>query len=695
MPDPRANSLLLGSVFAVAIFVSVVLRRGKTRRVNLFVLFCGSVAVWYVLDLLKAWRADSHWRILSDVALVVLPQMAMRFFTAFLGDEPRGSRLVPIGTALGVVVLAGVVSPLGDTTFLQGTLFAYAGGLLYTTVLFLYRRSRRVASRVESARIQFLVVGGALALTFSLLDYLPVVGVEFPPLGPIFTLIYLYTLSQALLLYRLLDVYELVGRFAVLSALALTLAAIFYALVQWLGTSTWFFLNAMAAAFVILIVFDPLRTMVEQKIGEIITRERSQFESQVLMLRRRLPRLLNLEDIAGAVVGALEESQRFTHGSLYLLSADGLSLLRRGCFGPLPAPELEVAAARPLLDRIPGDEPVRRVVLQREREALLQTEEKDVRKVETLDGVLGILADLQADAVFPVRGESRMLGLLALRDERMPEGFAQEDLALLSGLAVQIAIAAENIELYRQMKVRDRLAVVGEMSAGLAHEIRNPLGSIKAAAQILAEDSPPDDKGMLEVLVEESNRLNRVVTEFLEYARPQGGAAGLAAVGTVLRRCLQLLQAEHGDAVRCELSVGEGLPDVPVDPERLLQVFLNLALNAAQAMGGSGTLDIVAAVRRDSGPTAAARAGGHRRVAVRFRDHGPGIPPEVLPRIFIPFFTTKDRGTGLGLAISQRIVEDAGGTIEVRSEVGQGADFTVVLPAGGPADERPLTTPPT
>ncbi|MBI5502429.1 MAG: GAF domain-containing protein [Deltaproteobacteria bacterium] len=695
MPDPRANSLLLGSVFAVAIFLSVVLRRGKTRRVNLFVLFCGSVAVWYVLDLLKAWRADSHWRILSDVALVVLPQMAMRFFTAFLGDEPRGSRLVPIGTALGVIVLAGVVSPLGETRFMQGTLFAYAGGLLYTTVLFLYRRSRRVASRVERARIQVLVVGGALAMTFSLLDYLPVVGVEFPPLGPIFTLIYLYTLSQALLLYRLLDVYELVGRFAVLSALALTLAAIFYALVQWLGTSTWFFLNAMAAAFVILIVFDPLRTMVEQKIGEIITRERSEFESQVLMLRRRLPRLLTLEDIAGAVVGALEESRRFTHGSLYLLSADGLSLLRRGCFGPLPVPELEVAAARPLLDRIPGDEPIRRVVLQREREALLQTDEKDVRKIETLDGVLGILAELQAGAVFPVRGESRLLGLLALRDERMPEGFAPEDVALLSGLAAQVAIAAENIELYRQMKVRDRLAVVGEMSAGLAHEIRNPLGSIKAAAQILAEDSPPDDKGMLEVLVEESNRLNRVVTEFLEYARPQGGSAGPAAVGAVLRRCLQLVQAEHGDAVRCELSASDGLPDVPVDPERLLQVFLNLALNAAQAMGGGGTLEIVAAVRRDSGPTAAGRAGGHRRVAVRFRDHGPGIPPEVLPRIFIPFFTTKDHGTGLGLAISQRIVEDAGGTIVVRSEVGRGADFTVVLPAVAPADEQPLKTPPT
>ena len=105
----------------------------------------------------------------------------------------------------------------------------------------------------------------------------------------------------------------------------------------------------------------------------------------------------------------------------------------------------------------------------------------------------------------------------------------------------------------------------------------------------------------------------------------------------------------------------------------------------AQAMGDAGKLEIVAATRRDSGPTA--RSGPHRRVAVRFRDHGPGIPPEILPRIFIPFFTTKERGTGLGLAISQRIVEDAGGTIEVRSEIGRGTDFTVVLPAASPASD--------
>ncbi|MBN1770821.1 MAG: hypothetical protein JXB32_06165 [Deltaproteobacteria bacterium] len=683
MYDPRANSVLLGVVFAAAILLSVVLRRSKTRRLNLFVLFCGSLLLWYLLELFHAWQPAEHWNRLANAALVLLPQTAIRFFHAFRGDESRSSPFVRIGTALGVVALAAVASPWWQEPAVGYGLFVYSGGLLYGACLYIYRWSRRVASRVESARIRVLAIGGAAALTFSLLDYLPMVGVEFPPLGPILTLIFMYTLSQALLLYRLLDLYELVGRFAVLGALAVALAGIFYTLVQWIGTSTWFFLNAIAGAFVILIVFDPLRTAVEQKMGQIIVRERSQFEAAALALRRRLGRLRTVERIADAVITLLEESSRFTHGALYLLSADGLSLVRRGCFGPPPVPELDVTAARPLLDLFAGEEPVRRRDLRRQREAA--AEQGDLRRVEALDVALGLVDDLRADSVFPVRGESRTLGLLAVRDERMPEGLGLDEELGLAPIAVQIAIAAENIELYLQLKVRDRLAVVGEMSAGLAHEIRNPLGSIKAAAQMLAEDPPPDSKELIEILVEESNRLNRVVTDFLEYSRPRPVGPAQADVAAVLRRCAQMLAAEFGDGLEIDASPGKALPRVPVDPDRLLRVFLNLGLNAAQAMHGKGRLEIVVAVRHDSGPTAPGRsAAGGRRVVVRFRDQGPGIPPEVVPRIFIPFFTTRERGTGLGLALSQRIVEDAGGTIDVHSEPGRGTDLTVVLPAVEP-----------
>jgi signal transduction histidine kinase len=693
--DVRTHSLLLGAIFTWAIAASILLRKEKSNRLDLFVWYGASLALWYSLQVVNAWWPAWYWERLAAGALVLLPQTATRFFRAFIGDEVGPSRLVRVGTALGVLALAYVASPLWNTRATDPLLFAYAAGLLAAATLVLHVRTRRLASRVEGARAQLLVIGGALALVFSLLDYLPYVGVDFPPVGPVLAPIFMYALSLALLRHRLFDLYELIGRFAVLTAMALGLAGIFSVLVLWAETSRWFFLNAIAAAFVILIVFDPLRSMVEQKIGEIMLRERSGYEARLLALRRRLGRLLTTGEIAHAVITVLEETRRYTHGSIYLLTGDGLTLARRGHFGPEPAAGLEVAAARPLLDALAGAEAVRRGTIVEQRES--RATDGEAAAVEALDAVLHRLDDLRADLVLPVRGEQRILGLLALRDERLPGGPGEDDVKVLAPVAIQTAIAAENIELYQRMKFRDRMAVVGEMAAGLAHEIRNPLGAIKAAAQILAEDEPRSVRSaeMIAVLIEESNRLNRVLGEFLDYARARPDPAARGDVAAVLRRCVQMIRAEHGEGLDIDLGISASLPVVPVDGERLLQVFLNLGLNAANAMDGRGRLEIIAMLRRDSiGPGRGQPGPG--RVLVRFRDHGSGIPPEVLPRIFIPFFTTRARGTGLGLALTQRIVEEAGGTIEVHSEPGRGTDFTVVLPAveGDPPPPAGRPTPP-
>ena len=235
------------------------------------------------------------------------------------------------------------------------------------------------------------------------------------------------------------------------------------------------------------------------------------------------------------------------------------------------------------------------------------------------------------------------------------------------------------------MKERDRLAALGEMAAGLAHEIRNPLGAIKGAAQLLVgPDGKPvtgqDVPEFLSIIVEEVNRLNRVVTQFLDYARPYKGEAAEIDLNEVVRKTAQLLE-NQGKVV---LQLAEVLPRVRGDAEQLRQVFLNLGLNALEAMNGGGTLTIGTGRRpfRRRGDAGAF-------VEVRFHDTGPGIPREQMKNLFIPFFTTKEKGTGLGLPISQRIVTQHGGVIEVRSERGKGTTFTVSLPV---AEETSVTT---
>jgi signal transduction histidine kinase len=187
------------------------------------------------------------------------------------------------------------------------------------------------------------------------------------------------------------------------------------------------------------------------------------------------------------------------------------------------------------------------------------------------------------------------------------------------------------------------------------------------------------------------NRLNGVVTQFLDYSRPLKPALAPTSVNEVLDRTFKLLGPQVPAGVELELQLAEWLPRVNADAEQLKQVFLNLALNAFQAMGpGGGRLAVSTRLARDE--LAFWREGPRRAdvVEVRFRDSGPGIPEESHERVFVPFFTTKEKGTGLGLAICQRLVKAHQGSIQLRSQPGAGAEFLVSLP--GMRDERPPET---
>jgi signal transduction histidine kinase len=270
----------------------------------------------------------------------------------------------------------------------------------------------------------------------------------------------------------------------------------------------------------------------------------------------------------------------------------------------------------------------------------------------------------------------------------VPEAFASDEIASLLEVADRCALVIENSKLYQQMKEKDRLAALGEMSAGLAHEIRNPLAAIKGAIQYLdPKKLPAEDREFLEIMVEEVNRLNGVVTQFLDYSRPLKPSMAPTDVNEVLEKTFKLLEPEVPGGVRLEVELAEWVPRVQADAEQLKQVFLNLALNAFQAMPKGGRLSVSTRVARDE--LAFWREGARRAdvVEVRFRDTGPGVPEEARDSIFVPFYTTKENGTGLGLAICQRLVKAHQGSIVVRSAPGEGAEFLVSLP--GLREERP------
>lgn len=226
-------------------------------------------------------------------------------------------------------------------------------------------------------------------------------------------------------------------------------------------------------------------------------------------------------------------------------------------------------------------------------------------------------------------------------------------------------------QLEEELRRKDRLAALGEMSAGLAHEIRNPLGIIKSSAQVLKKSASGGEevKELTSFIVEEVDRLDRVVSNFLDFARPRKLNLEEAKVGDIVERSLHLAEPRLSEGnIKIERDFGDNLPPIKVDSELLSQAFLNLIINAIESMSGGGRLTIK--IRSD-----------WSYADVSFADTGVGLPEENLGKIFNPFFSTKDEGSGLGLAIVHRIVEAHNGTITVKSKIDQGSVFTVRLRA--------------
>jgi two-component system sensor histidine kinase HydH len=675
-------SALVAAIVSFAIGGSVLLREPRRRGHVLFATLAFNIAAWSLLSFFSRRFDAAFFGWLAMVIAVSLPATAQRFFQAFLGDDAgrpplARSTVVGAGVLYTLLFFSRFIEPIHTTTWFGIAFLVYVIAGLYLSVFYLYKRYRATPSRVEKTRLLYLLVGGFATVTSALLEALP----HGPKIGSVFVIIYLYFLSQNLVRYRLLDLNELLGRMVVLGTLVFILTLIYGVLVSWVGSDEQglFFFNSLLASATIVILIEPLRGRVEDAINRWMFQEKYELSRRIETLRADLANVIDMRVLVPRVLSALEDSRRITHASIYLADPDGSGYELAGHVGPRPEGRFDAIAHRAFFERLRRAGVVSLEGLERELAARRSPSEEQ----ESLQLMLRALEQMNGSVVLAFSGEDQLLGMLVLRDERLREAYSSDEIELFRSVATTIGVTLQNSQVYERMKERDRLAALGQMAAGLAHEIRNPLGSIKGAAQFLqpqrggagAGAVQGDTKEFLDIIVEEVNRLNKIVSQFLDYARPYRGEQKPLDVADVLKKTLQLVDKERASSFEIVTSFAERLPPVRADAEQLLQVFLNLSLNAMQAMPDGGRLHLSTGLRRATRRGAAAAF-----LEIRFRDTGVGIPPGDLKNLFIPFFTTKEKGTGLGLPISQRILENHGGTIEVRSQPGEGATFTVLLP---------------
>ncbi|MGD2246587.1 MAG: ATP-binding protein [Candidatus Aminicenantes bacterium] len=290
-----------------------------------------------------------------------------------------------------------------------------------------------------------------------------------------------------------------------------------------------------------------------------------------------------------------------------------------------------------------------------------------------------LLETLDIELCFPLVSMNRLMGIIFIgpKDERIK--FTKQELTIISSLTPQAGIALENAVLYKEQRERfrrmsraDKLATIGELAAGAAHEIRNPLTAIQSSLQYLGSKMKAEkERKLLNNALKETDRINAILSALLSFSRPSEIKKENNNIIEIFEECLDLISIQ---AIKWKIDVLREYPKTPVflssDRAQLKQLFLNIFLNSVQAMKGGGELKIEISSL------------DNHKLLFTVTDTGEGIAEENLDKIFDPFFTTKKGGTGLGLSICYGIVESHQGEIEVKSQRNQGTIVLIKLPSG-------------
>ena len=302
---------------------------------------------------------------------------------------------------------------------------------------------------------------------------------------------------------------------------------------------------------------------------------------------------------------------------------------------------------------------------------------QETRLAEQTDDIMGVIEveqdiseDLHAIIVLQAKVIVLSLAIMSLL-------FAILSMIVVKANRIMARRAGERLRLEEELNEAQRLASLGKMVASVSHEIKNPLGIVRSTAEILAGrigKIAPGNERLASIIVEETTRLDGIVREFLDFARPREAKMTLTPLQAPAERALSFLNSElQRKDIEVEAAFAPNLPEVLLDSEHIYQVVFNIIFNAIQAMPQGGRLHLETQPAPDGDG-----------VSLSITDTGYGVGPDALSQIFTPFYTDKNRGTGLGLAIARSIVEKHGGKIEVASLVGAGSCFTVTLPLPPP-----------
>jgi signal transduction histidine kinase len=558
--------------------------------------------------------------------------------------------------------------------------------MLLSGLRLLWRFKNRSTDQPTRLNQTKYVIASTLIYSMAGIDFLANYGIPYYPLGLVFTNVHACIIAYAIIQYRLLDVGVVIKRSLIYALVLIALLVPCYVVViggqlYSFGSISYLFSSLTLVLLLgVGFLFPKFRFKTEDALERALFRRRIDYRETLLRSSRDMVSIVEVK--------TLSENLVHTIGSA--LGVEKVSLLLNN--DSKRAYELEAAVGvnfdHPRAILLASESPWIQEI-RRRRGPLVKEDLEWIPLGPGTSQTIETMEALGAEISLPILSKGKLIGILNLGHKEDKTIYSDEDLELLSTLANQAAIAIENARLYENLKQSqdtlrraDRLSSLGLLTAGLAHEIRNPLVAIRTFTQLLPEryNDAEFREGFQGLALKEVDRICGLINDLLSFARPSKPNVSPEAINDVVENITRILETqakEKNVAIFREFS--ENLPKVWIDREQMKQVFMNLILNAIQAMQEGGSLSIAT---RSVARTGADPVGEF--VQVEVRDTGIGIPEDNLQHIFDPFFTSKDEGSGLGLAVSHQIVQEHGGFVTVESTVGKGTAFFVHVPVAKP-----------
>lgn len=697
------STLILGSVcFSLSVLV---LAQGIGHKLHFaYSALAMNISIWSLSFFFAEVLGLRTFESIHILANIVLAPISMHFMKVLLRPEGRFFKwLTQLSFLIAILLIPPVTFGLDRNTWIRDISY-FSPILIVFAALFLYVSEAlgmvnpRNASRTKLRREDFIValrrrnmwiyLGGALLTMICGQNRIPFFGETIPAVGNFLLAVYIYFLKDIVLQKDYVSLRSLVGSALADAGTAVAVMCLFLVTTLWVSDDiVLLFLNAFLSAYIAIVSIGPFRKLLVTAYQRVFYKEVKRLELVASKAASELASVLDRTAIVGIAKDYLRRALYTRMVSLYALDEDGKHYVK--LYDATSNHELPptVSLAYPLVQHWQRHNEWKPVLVS-EMEAASDHVRGTARSV-AVHMTLESLQRLHSNLALPFIHEGKILAFCTLAPQGPPGpiGSSWGILPLLEPFFRKCAQALHNLEVYTQLREKDRLAVLGEMSAGLAHEIRNPLGAIKGAAQVMKTHREDPPESMVDIIVEEVDRLNGVVTQFLNYSKPFKGESRFVNLRTVVEDALRRFQRQPATKqldIAVELDLPDNIPEAYCQPDLIFQVITNLLENARDALiekwNGEAVQD--PKLRPQLMVTLNAKDMDENTLfSIEVKDNGPGIESEYMDKVFIPFFTSSRNGTGLGLPICQRIAEAHGGRLELKSGLGLGTTATLRFPS--------------